>query len=218
MYNSPEEVFARLVRVLSGEGVKLTTPVVGLVSRVAYGIAYLSKIERGRVESSGAEYDIDYLKEIASSDSWHYQGFYTESLDHSLKSKIRQKGPWDDEQDIVKWTDPLTGRKCFVVRHPRLMHLSGYVERTGTEISSLFLEWDGMFSDSVHYGLTFYGEVDEIPVVGFDCAHAGDMAPSLSISPYGFYEPVEDYKTVDFVKKECTKLANLLEMMARKVN
>lgn len=39
-------------------------------------------------------------------------------------------GPWDNELDRYRWTDPATGLECLILRHPSMGHLCGYVGLT----------------------------------------------------------------------------------------
>src|ERR1044072_1729504 len=74
---------------------------------------------------------------------------------------------------------------------------------------------------SVHGGLTFAGDRDADPSLhwfGFDCAHGGDLSPVMEAvlpqslrSPSGFHP---QYRTLNYVRKECTSLARQLADIA----
>jgi hypothetical protein len=109
-----------------------------------------------------------------------------------------------DEGDLHEWTyTAKNGLKveCFFRRNNTLA-LCGYVVLTSD--NKLFgLDYDMIYSKidvSVHGGLTYSDEGEGGWVIGFDCAHAGDLCPAF---PY--YDGV--YRTKEFVITECEKLA-----------
>lgn len=95
-----------------------------------------------------------------------------------------QERPWEDEPDTASWVDDVTGYKCTIWRHPTIGHLCGYVaipkghplHGQGYDDINHFVE--------VHGGLTYCDEDKETGewVVGFDCSHAGDFSPKLSLT------------------------------------
>ena len=133
----------------------------------------------------------------------------------------RKANPWETEPDFLKFIDGDTGYKCYIMRHPELKHLCGYVELPKehklygeTNIDNKFLNLE------VHGGVTYTGrrefkqQNDTVDyVVGFDCAHAGDYWP--------YYFPImgvmnkiigdETYKDIKYVTNECIKLAKQLK-------
>ena len=134
-------------------------------------------------------------------------------------------GEWDDEPDKAQWTDE-TGFPCLAVRHGTSGHWCGYVglpyghPRHGHS-------YDEMYDLDVHGGLTFSGPCDfseddskgvchvpdegeyyDLWWLGFDCAHFGDLSPGML--QYGFPFHDAEYRTLEFVKAECGRLANQL--------
>lgn len=132
-------------------------------------------------------------------------------------------GPWKDEVDYYTWEDDSTEYTCVIRRDLYATGAwLGYVKVPSTHL--LFREAfnsDGTQFLFVHGGLTYssHGEEPLLPLdnegwwFGFDCAHAGDLLPLCSFIP----DHLEDhgtYKDIDFVKKECEKLASQLKEMA----
>jgi hypothetical protein len=109
-----------------------------------------------------------------------------------------------EEGDFFEWT--YTAKNglevdCFIRRNNSLA-FCGYVVITSD--NKLFgLDYDNIYSKvniSVHGGLTYSDKGDGGWVIGFDCAHAGDLCPAF---PY--YDGV--YRTKEFVISECESLA-----------
>lgn len=144
-----------------------------------------------------------------------------------------ERGTWDQEPDKVQWIDEVSGLDCLAVRKPNHGAWCGYV---GVPESHRYFgkHYDDCGAD-VHGGLTFAGACedgaqegegichvaepgrpDKIWWLGFDCVHVGDLAPAhrkLALT-YGFsdlssgHEDV--YRTFDYVKAECARLAEQL--------
>jgi hypothetical protein len=93
---------------------------------------------------------------------------------------------------------------CLIRRNHSLA-LCGYVVITSD--NKLYgLDYDHLYSQidtHVHGGLTYSDEGENGWVIGFDCAHAGDLCPAF---PY--YDGV--YRTKEFVISECEKLAEAI--------
>ena len=109
---------------------------------------------------------------------------------------INQKNalkPWLNEPDELAWTDKVTGLKCLILRH-ELGHLCGYVQSDLTDIDSF----------DVHGGITFRGRFQYAAGLwlGFDCAHAGDLIPELSVRANDAI-----YRTLEYVTRQVEKLA-----------
>jgi hypothetical protein len=94
--------------------------------------------------------------------------------------------------------------ECLIRRNNTLA-LCGYVVITSD--NKLYgLDYDHLYSQidtHVHGGLTYSDEGEGGWVIGFDCAHAGDLCPAF---PY--YDGV--YRTKEFVISECEKLAEAI--------
>jgi hypothetical protein len=110
-----------------------------------------------------------------------------------------------EEGDFYKWTYTASNGldvDCFLRRNPSALTLCGYVVLTSD--NKLFgLDYDEIYTKmfiSVHGGLTYSDEGEDGWVIGFDCAHAGDLCPAF---PY--YDGI--YRTKEFVISECEKLA-----------
>lgn len=115
-------------------------------------------------------------------------------------------GPWSTEPDNAHWISH--GLHCRIVRGP-VGALNGYVGVPKGH--PLFgAAYDDVNVD-VHGGLTFAGY---LPMdrknwyLGFDCAHFMDFVPTMgSLGPLG--DPSQ-YRTFDYVERECESLANQL--------
>lgn len=132
--------------------------------------------------------------------------------------------PWETEPDFLEFVDESTGYKCYIMRHPELKHLCGYVELPKEH--KLYGEtdkFDNKFLNlDVHGGVTyankkkFYVTIKAMCftidfVVGFDCGHWTDYVPySL---PWGMNKIIGDetYKDIEYVTNECKKLAKQLK-------
>lgn len=138
-------------------------------------------------------------------------------------------GPWVDEPDKVQWVDQATGLDCLIVRNYSGA-LCGYVG-VPPEHPWHGLDYDHASVDaSVHGGLTFAercqaGAEDgwrichvpepdrpaDVWWFGFDCAHVGDLIPSIDIR--GLTDRGE-YRTIAYVQAEVTSLARQLAEVA----
>lgn len=147
-------------------------------------------------------------------------------------------GPWKDEPDKIQWIDGTTGLDCLIVRN-RMGGLCGYVGVPpghpwhGRGYDELDV--------SVHGGLTFASGCDEdnpegichVPApgrpadvwwLGFDCGHAYDLQPRMELVLSRMDPPLPTrtiapgwevtYRTVDYVRAECTDLAWQLQEVA----
>ena len=89
-----------------------------------------------------------------------------------------------------------------LIRRNHTLALCGYVVITSD--NKLFgLDYDNIYSKvniSVHGGLTYSDEGEGGWVIGFDCAHAGDLCPA-----FPNFDGI--YRTKEYVISECEKLA-----------
>jgi len=115
------------------------------------------------------------------------------------------------------------GFKCRVWKHPYLGHFCGYVVLPKTHPYAGKNSQD--IDVDVHGGLTFHGWEGDDYIVGFNCAHAGDLVPGLLTHSLG--EPGERVLdeqghlwTVEEVVEETNRLAEQLKvenLVARKL-
>jgi hypothetical protein len=141
-------------------------------------------------------------------------------------------GEWMSEPDKMQWTDEATGLPCLIVRGPSGA-LCGYVG-----VSSSHPAFEKDFSDvdvSCHGGLTFAdkcsgtehgichkvedGEDDNVWWLGFDCYHGCDIGPGAEAryrakGIRSLHDSDAKYRTVDYVKREVTRLAEQLKAIA----
>ncbi len=139
-------------------------------------------------------------------------------------------GPWDSEPDKIEWVDPETGYDCIIRRSP-LGALCGYVGIP--ESHALFgLDYDDLNIDlEVHGGITWTGKPDgdEVPIdirlatehpkqlwwIGFDCAHAFDLAPAMRRYTDMVTTWPDDwtqvYRDMEYVRSEVLELAKQLD-------
>lgn len=91
---------------------------------------------------------------------------------------------------------------CFIRRNMNTLSLCGYVVITND--NELYgLDYDDIYQKiyiGVHGGLTYSDEGEGGWVIGFDCAHAGDLCPA-----FAYIDGI--YRTKVFVISECHKLA-----------
>lgn len=142
----------------------------------------------------------------------------------TLPRKGWPSGPWDSEPDKVQWPDPDTGLPCLAVRN-QMGAWCGYVG-----VAEGHVLYGTSYSEvqaSVHGGLTFAdkcrpsgneaedichlpgpGEPDHVWWLGFDCAHYMDLCPHEPYSLMGALSGT--YRTLEFVKDQCTQLAQQL--------
>lgn len=126
-------------------------------------------------------------------------------------------GPWQDEPDKVQWQDPTTQLPCLIVRN-NFGAWCGYVGVSKGH--PLFEQHYDKGNIDVHGGLTYSdhcvgkichvveeGEDDNVWWLGFDCSHAGDLAPGLTAFTHF---PGDVYRNEKYVKREVTSLAQQL--------
>jgi hypothetical protein len=157
-------------------------------------------------------------------------------------------GAWNDEPDKVQWLDTETGLPCLIVRHCRHGQLCGYVGVPGTH--PYFGRSYNAVDVDVHGGLTFAdrcqpgdenraichvvepGEDDAVWWLGFDCHHAGDLAPGTEallreivperhaamrelgaalLDELGGYQWRDVYRDIGYVREQVLALARQLK-------
>ncbi len=117
---------------------------------------------------------------------------------------------WENEPNEKRFN--YRGFDCVILRHKESKHLCGYVAipQIYTEIYGVSY-WD--LEINAHGGLTYSGKDairfdEKFWTIGFDCAHAGDLCPSLiEISPH-FKRFGETYKNINYVEKECKSIVD----------
>ena len=114
-------------------------------------------------------------------------------MDPDLVDKIYEEG------NYRSWTNRPSGYRCYVLRPFLLGHLCGYVELPKSH--KFYNKYYDYIPVSVHGGLTY----SEDGVVGFDCAHAGDLIPSNDVNFEG-----DTYKDMKYVMRETDELAEQL--------
>lgn len=95
--------------------------------------------------------------------------------------------------------------KCKIFRNKHMKNLCGYVILTS---DNKFYNVD--YNDipvNVHGGLTFSNFYDGEYMIGFDCAHSGDLLPGLSSLVNSLLHSDEVYRDMEYVKSECESLA-----------
>lgn len=122
--------------------------------------------------------------------------------------------PWENEPDRLDFE--YKGFKCKILRQPNYGHLCGYVG-----LPSGHPYYHKGYQDIpviVHGGFTFAepgdGEQFELGYwwIGFDCAHAGDIAPymGMRLAQSMVRKEDEEYRDIDFVTQEIKDLVEQL--------
>ena len=106
------------------------------------------------------------------------------------------------------------GFNCHIRRNPRGGHLCGYVTLT-TENDFFGKEYDDI-PVSCHGGLTYGSDQGDNWVIGFDCAHSGDLQPFYSDQE--FYEYSGVYRDMDFVTEECESICEQISEKSKAHN
>lgn len=109
------------------------------------------------------------------------------------------------EGDFLEWVYTTTSGvdyKCRIIRNKYLKHLCGYVILTPD--NKFYSKHYDDIPVQVHGGLTFSDEYEGEWLIGFDCAHHGDITPGSGYEHLGY---MGTYKDMNFVKLECESLA-----------
>lgn len=129
--------------------------------------------------------------------------------------------PWLTEPKSASWKRRINGYElyCAIVRNPHMGHLCGYVG-IGAE-HPLYDNDDYMDSPlvnlEVHGGLTFASSSSRLKLLsqampvgswcfGFDCAHYGDLVPSMENHGRDY----EQYRDFKYVTEQVNSLAEQL--------
>lgn len=152
-------------------------------------------------------------------------------MTYQLDKSAWGDGPWQDEPDELGWQDQETGLPCAIIRAPITGSLCGYV---GVPPGHPLFGW--RYDDPLPMALAVHGEITwsgALPnqrdtthhYFGFDCAHCDDYMPAmvaklrqlsliddrfLPLAATTFSSFGETYRTIDFVKAECARLAKQL--------
>jgi hypothetical protein len=133
------------------------------------------------------------------------------------------KPEWEIEPDELHFVDEKTGYKCVIWRHHELGNLNGYVIfPKDSKLYKLYKDsnynyfYDNpIFVNNIRvHGLIFRG--DCLPylegefALGFDCGYHSDIVPYIDYRRSSSDLSNVTYKNIEYVKKECTKLASQL--------
>lgn len=117
------------------------------------------------------------------------------------------------EGDYKKWiysTKNGLEFECLIRRMNRSGHLCGYVILT-RDNDYFGMEYDEIPVDC-HGGLTYASDEGPNWVIGFDCAHLGDLQPFYSeMEWYG----VGVYRDMEFVTQECESICEQISEKSR---
>ncbi len=136
-------------------------------------------------------------------------------------------GPWHNEPDREEFTQ--SGLHCLLHRAP-LGHWCGYVA-VPPRHPLHNKEWDHGDCESkleVHGGLTYSemctgpvchvpppGEPENVWWFGFDCAHSGDLIPSMAISIVtGKWKEYDTYRDINYTREQTKHLARQLAALS----
>jgi len=120
--------------------------------------------------------------------------------------------PWETERDCGAWFDEQTELRCLIERHCAGGHLCGYVEvPTWHPLYRADCDDPRVQALDVHGGVTFAGQAGDRWLLGFDCAHLGDLSPYM---PEQFWWPGAVYRTWSYAAEQCRQLAKQLAAMA----
>lgn len=131
------------------------------------------------------------------------------------KEKSFGLGKWVEEPDIViaeyKNYKYEIKRICVCITDPYSKkfqmfggHLCGYIYLPESN-----KYYDKQYDDipiTCHWGLTFSKMINNEWVIGFDCAHYGDVVPSI----YKLMHTGEYYRNIEFCKEQCMNIIDQL--------
>lgn len=136
------------------------------------------------------------------------------------KSAYAARGEWDNEPDIIAFTDEPTGYECEAIRVKNLGTWCGYVyipldHPILHDYCKCCNKYHKIDELDVHGGVTYSRlESNEAFGIGFDCAHSFDFAPSyLSMFNNSMFIQGATYKNKEYVLNEISSLAKQLKEM-----
>ena len=123
--------------------------------------------------------------------------------------------PWDNEPDFLE--DEFCDLKYEIKRNLDTGSLCGYIIiPPGNAFNKAKSYDDEMLSNiDVHGGWTYMDQQDDNLVIGFDCAHYGDLIPmmELMMEQLGHHDrPEKDqtYRDIKYVENQCKRACWLL--------
>ena len=123
--------------------------------------------------------------------------------------------PWENEPDHVLFMSE-AGYVCEIKRHPRYLHLNGYIyiPKGHPDYGKGYDELHEHDVPRVHGGWT-YSEIDEqagVTVFGFDCNHLDDLSPGMA--PWGVVD--QTYRDIAYVTNELERAARQFKERSKK--
>lgn len=116
---------------------------------------------------------------------------------------------WTHEPDELFWIDKDSKLECYIVRHPEIGHLCGYVKLPkGHRYAKKGVSYHDIPS-KVHGCITFLencemaGQKETAHWIGFDCGHSSDYTPNCDLR----IDHPDNYKPFGYVIKEVMLLA-----------
>lgn len=148
----------------------------------------------------------------------------SENINHTVDKSGWPDGPWMTEPDRVQWQH--AGYACLIMRGP-VGALCGYVG-IPEDHPCFGKHYDSCEVEGAHCGLTYSdacsgsichipepGMPDKVWWLGFDCAHYGDICPSIRRLNLR-YDYRETYKDVAYVMGCCNEMAMNLRLTQQK--
>jgi hypothetical protein len=135
-------------------------------------------------------------------------------------------GPWQDEPDLQRWVDPVTGLRCLIRRTGYIGHLCGYVKVGRGHPAYRKKRGHAVYRLRMHGGASFAGQPSTLTYrekgwwIGFDCAHAGDLSPGmeslLARLQFPSARPPDVYRDIEYVTNQVRYLAAQLKSHERR--
>ena len=117
--------------------------------------------------------------------------------------------PWDDEVDFL--SGEFCNLKYEVKRNLDTGSLCGYIIiPPGNPLNQLEgYDDDRLGGIRVHGGWTYCDNEGDNIVIGFDCAHLGDLVPMMALIrdqlPRAALDDTETYRTIEYVEDQCKR-------------